>query len=71
MRGKNLVFRNKSEVERFIEALRHQIQLWTQESESPQGEVSFLDFGFSNEHKREMLRRGLIFGKRKRGKAAG
>jgi hypothetical protein len=66
LRGKHLTFRNKIELDWFIEFLTARSQEWCQAEEQNPEEAFFLDLGLSNEHKRSLLRRGLLFGKRKR-----
>jgi hypothetical protein len=68
MHGKDLIFHNKAEIDLFIESLVNQSRLWSQAPEQNREEVSFLDLGLTNVHKRSQLRRGLLFGKRRRRK---
>jgi hypothetical protein len=65
MRGTNLIFRNKPELDHFIDRLIDQSRSWYQAPEQNPEEVSCVDLGLSSEQIRRSLRRGSLFGKRK------
>ncbi|GHS85576.1 hypothetical protein AGMMS49957_01920 [Synergistales bacterium] len=66
MRGRNIIFNDKAELDSFIDLLVGQSQSWCQAQESDPEVAFFLDLGFASGQKRSSLRKGLLSGKRKR-----
>ena len=65
--GENIIFRKKEELDWFIEKLTAQSQAWYKDAEPhPEEEASVFYIDPSRELVRERLRRGLLFGKRRR-----